>query len=383
MNSKQPVYTLKKLDEPLKPGGKLELQTAERPELSDEAWQIHEEPQEGEEFGDLVITHVMAGNSCNIEGPPGTGKSHLLARIRDALTDVSTGLVTIAPTNSAARLVQGQTIHAFLTRMASSSYGWPEGTILVDECSMLSLALVACLDNLRQSGTRIITSGDWRQLPPVGNSWRGTPCDPGILQHSTLLKRWSDGHCFRLTRCRRSDPVHFLRYVGLSENITDAIAQVRAAYPPGSDEMEGLHLTISHRHRRMINEARQQAFAGGDCVVIPAQDGEAAYRCCDGTPLIGSCTGHSWVNGAFYEVVQPRCPLLVRDTLTDTVFETTPELLVRHTCLAHAIVYNRAQGCTIRDQLVILHSFQSRFFQRAHLYVGLSRPADGSQIRVA
>jgi hypothetical protein len=99
--------------------------------------------------------------------------------------------------------------------------------------------------------------------------------------------------------------------------------------------------------------------------------------------VIGSCSGHSYVNGAFYEVVQPKLPMLVRDKLTDTVFETTPELLARHTCLAHAIVYNRAQGCTIRDELVICHDLGSPHFKRAHLYVGLSRVADGAQIRIA
>jgi len=253
---------------------------------------------------------------------------------------------------------------------------------------MLSLALVATLDNLRLSGTRIVTSGDWKQLPPCGNSWRGTAVDPTILQDSALLKRWSDGHRFSLTRCRRSDAAHYLFYTGLSENIGEAIQQTRAKYAAGDDAMEGLHLTISHRHRRAINEMRQATFASGaPSVEVPAQDGEAAYQCCAKTPVIGSCSGHSYVNGAFYEVVQPKLPngtsLLVRDRLTNMVFETTPELLARHTCLAHAIVYNRAQGCTIRDQLVILHDLCSKYFQRAHLYVGLSRVADGSQIRIA
>jgi len=45
---------------------------------------------------------------------------------------------------------------------------------LIDEISMLSLALVSVLDQLRAGNCRIISFGDWDQLEPVGNSWRGT-----------------------------------------------------------------------------------------------------------------------------------------------------------------------------------------------------------------
>jgi hypothetical protein len=51
--------------------------------------------------------------------------------------------------------------------------------------------------------------------------------------------------------------------------------------------------------------------------------------------------------------------------------------------LAHAVVYHRAQGCTIRDQLVVLHDLTSPWFRKSHLYVGLSRPTNGTHIRIA
>ena len=89
------------------------------------------------------------------------------------------------------------------------------------------------------------------------------------------------------------------------------------------------------------------------------------------------------MNGAFYEVCGIGEILHVTDTLTGIVIECAVEVLFRHTCVAHAIVYNRAQGCTCRDKKVILHDLASPWFRRAHLYVGLSRVTRGADIRVA
>ena len=159
-----------------------------------------------------------------------------------------------------------------------------------------------------------------------------------------------------------------------------------------------LHLVISHRKRRSINAQLQEKFAEGKhAITVPAYEGEPEYACTAGTPLVGSCTGRGFVNGAFYEVndfltnfsdrnteVQTnRLNLKVVDKLTGEVIECSAEVLAKHTCLAHAVVYNRAQGLTIRDQTCVLHDFQSKFFRKPHLYVGLSRVTRRSDIRLA
>ena len=194
---------------------------------------------------------------------------------------------------------------------------------------------------------------------------------------------------FKLTRCRRSDEPHFRFYTQLPPELQTAIAWTRAAYKRGSAADDGLHLCISHRNRRRINGLRQEAFAVDKAtVVVPAHDGEAEYSLCAGTPLVGTCTGRGFVNGAFYEVQQNMpnlsevCTLHVLDKLTGHQIECTVDILAKHTTLAHAVVYNRAQGCTIRDQRVILHDFQSPWLRRAHLYVGLSRVCQGADIRI-
>jgi len=281
--------------------------------------------------------------------------------------------------------VGGCTVHNFLTRAARNERGF-QGTLLIDEVSMLSLGLVAVLDNLRASGCRIVSFGDWDQLPPVGNSWRGKAVDPQILKDSALLKRWSDCTLVQLTRCRRSDQAHFSFYCQLNEDLPTAISWARAAYKRSYKTNPGaLHLCISHRRRRAINAELQEAFAAGKpAVTVPAHDGEPEYACVEGTPLVGSCTGRGFVNGAFYEVKAFKQQLFeCLDKLTGEVLECSAEVLAKHTCLAHAVVYNRAQGLTIRDQTVVLHDLQSKYFRRPHLYVGLSRVTRGEDIRIA
>ena len=74
---------------------------------------------------------------------------------------------------------------------------------------------------------------------------------------------------------------------------------------------------------------------------------------------------------------------LIRDKLTNEILQTDPEKMAKHSCLAWAIVYHRAQGLTVHDQKVVLPDLQSKFFSRPHLYVGLSRVTDGANIRIA
>ena len=87
------------------------------------------------------------------------------------------------------------------------------------------------------------------------------------------------------------------------------------------------------------------------------------------------------MNGAFYEVKEVGATIQILDKLTQQVLEVTAELLAKHTSVAWCVVYNRAQGLTLRDQKVCLHDFASPYFRRPHLYVGLSRVTKGEDTR--
>jgi len=380
IQSKEIVYKVNEIQEAPKFGGVLKREVCEMPEVEKLEWTVHIEPKTGEDtFSEIIYDHILKGESCMVNGPPGTGKSFILKMIANRLKDSGYDVKVIAPTNAAARLIEGQTCHNFITKIANSKDPF-QGIILIDEVSMLSLALVAILDQLRAGKCRIITFGDWEQLPPVSNCWRGNEVDPLILKDSKLLKRWSHQTLFQLTRCRRSDQSHFDFYTSLPQNLDEAKRLTIKKYRKRSHS--DLHLVISHRHRISLNTTEQDKFCQGKpSVLIPAQDCEYEYNCIIGTPLVGSCTNKKFLNGAFYEIIEIN-PLRVKDTLTEEIIECTPEVLSKHTCLAHAVVYNRAQGLTIKDKTICLHDLFSKHFKRNHLYVGLSRVTNGNNIRV-
>ena len=162
------------------------------PEVENLQWNVHTEPKNGEDtFMEIIYEHILKGESCLVDGPSGSGKSWILKSIATKLDETGHIVKIIAPTNSAARIVEGETCHSFITKVANSKDPF-QGIILIDEVSMLSLALVAILDQLRAGKCKIITFGDWDQLPPVSNGWRGHEVDALILKDSNLLKRWSN-----------------------------------------------------------------------------------------------------------------------------------------------------------------------------------------------
>ncbi len=74
--------------------------------------------------------------------------------------------------------------------------------------------------------------------------------------------------------------------------------------------------------------------------------------------------------------------LTLEDELTGDKFTASLEAVSRHTLLAWAMVYNKAQGCTV-EGTVCLHDMASRYMRRSALYVGLSRVIDGGNTFIA
>ena len=178
----------------------------------------------------------------------------------------------------------------------------------------------------------------------------------------------------------RRSAAHFDFYTSLPQNLQEAIKLTKQKYRKRSDV--DLHLVISHRHRRILNTTEQDKFCKGkESILMPTHEGETEYNCVIGTPLVGSCTNKKFLNGAFYEVISIH-PLQIKDTLTNEIIECTSEILSKHTCLAHAVVYNKAQGLTIKNKTICLHDMNSKYFRRNHLYVGLSRVTNGNDIRI-
>ncbi len=164
--------------------------------------------------------------------------------------------------------------------------------VLLDEISFVSIDLIAALETLRLRGTRIICFGDFEQLPPISNRWRGCPVQADVFERSRLFKQWSDCTKFVLTECRRSDEPHFAFYTAVKQRpLTEALADAMQRYPqqPGNAVW---NICISHARRRRVNKHIQQQLAEAyqrthsACSTLKVE-GEVGYDCFPGTRLVG------------------------------------------------------------------------------------------------
>ena len=116
---------------------------------------------------------------------------------------------------------------------------------------------------------------------------------------------------------------------------------------------------------------------------VPEGD-DPAFPCFVGTKLVGSSTGGGkFVNGGRYVVTRIGGErVCLKDEMTEDEFDVSPEFISKHCLLAHAMVFNRVQGAT-ETGTVMLHDTSSPYFKKCHLYVGLSRATEGSNVFVA
>ncbi len=160
----------------------------------------------------------------------------------------------IALTHTAERqLGQGaMTAHAFVMRHILHG-SFAVQAVLIDEISFMSVDLLGALEHLRLKGVRIICFGDFWQLPPVSNRWRGCSVPTDAFEKSDLFLNWSEGTRFVLRRCHRSDQAHFDFYSSLrGRPVHEALAAARARYPARAEAT--WNITMSNYRRKTINE---------------------------------------------------------------------------------------------------------------------------------
>ncbi len=74
-----------------------------------------------DKFNELSDKIIKSNQSYIITGPEGSGKTTLLKQLQDVLTKQDKTYITLCPTNLAALLVGGMTIHNFSTKLKKQS----------------------------------------------------------------------------------------------------------------------------------------------------------------------------------------------------------------------------------------------------------------------
>ena len=131
-----------------------------------------------------AIFRCMNGGVTIITGGPGTGKTTVVKGIISIFNDLGFKTALAAPTGRAAKRMseatgeEAKTIHRLLEMEKgvddelkfnrNSRNPLDESVVIVDEASMIDLALMSALAQALKRGTRLILIGDSDQLPSVG-----------------------------------------------------------------------------------------------------------------------------------------------------------------------------------------------------------------------
>jgi hypothetical protein len=377
------------------PGGELRVSEEEPFELEPLNWTVVREPEAGpDDFYERCIRpHAIEGGKSFIcTGAAGTGKSRILLNLERDLKEKGETVKKITLTHVACRrLEDAETAHHFAIRhvLTGSFRGW----VLVDEVGMLPAVLLSIIENLHVLGVKVAMFGDWNQLPPPMDNWRGTTIQPGAFRNSRLLHFWAGGTEFQLTRCRRSNTEHFELCLGVLQGpLAAAIEHARLEFPQDwgqpAHKQGDFHLVLSHRRRVALNHACQKdAVAryradnpGAPILSIAAPEEDTGllntqqdFEIFAGTRLIGANNEtKAVVNGGFLLVKSVSDEGCLVEDETGEEHELTTVQLTRSTRLAWAITITASQSREFGGRVAIWDT-DSPHFSRAHLYTALTR----------
>ena len=157
---------------------------------------------ESNDFEPLVNTIIDSNKSWLITGPPGAGKTTLINQIKDNLTNNGKSYKCLAPTNLAALLIEGTTIHKFSCKLKKLKkfIEMKLDFIFVDEVSMLHSNFYKTLMVMKKiKNCKLIISGDFNQLDVINDLQKYD------YNNSYVLKELCDDNNLQLSKCRRSD----------------------------------------------------------------------------------------------------------------------------------------------------------------------------------
>lgn len=166
-------------------------------ELVERDWVLN--PENNSEQKNIIINKLLKTGGL-ITGMGGTGKSHIIHRLMDILTQTEKTFETTAYTNVASRLIKGRTLHSVFcisekqTELAEGKIknsNMPE-YLIVDEASMLNSFMYNILNEVKKyhSNTKIILLGDFNQIQPIGEEELDFE-NSFIIKHLTKHQRWN------------------------------------------------------------------------------------------------------------------------------------------------------------------------------------------------
>ena len=323
------------------------------------------------DFKPLVNLILDGKKSIHIDGRAGCGKSTLIKMLQNELNNRGIMFKSLAPTNKACRIINGETIHKFVASSNGKTIKEMDTKyIFIDEVSMMSeifYKYFIVLKRMRPDITFII-GGDFAQLLPVKE--RIAHCD---YKESIALFELCDGQRLQLTKCRRSDDKLFNML--LPENINKIkIEDFTHIY---ADR----HISFTNKKRIQINKYMMdktvKAMRGRKQTLklnkLSYDDNSQDVELLSGMPIIARINSKSLNicnNEKFTikEIKHTKNIIMIQDE--DKLMEIPFELFQKLFYVAYCITCHKSQGESF-DHPYTIHEFEK--FDERMKYVALSR----------
>lgn len=334
-----------------------------------------------------AVHHACSNCVTLVTGGPGTGKTFTAACLINALSGSVKEMVAAAPTGKAAanlstKLGEGKviakTLHSLLGtyKRNETDTMLSADLIIVDECSMIDVQMMASLLKAIKTGARLVMLGDSNQLPSVEAG--------GIFSDLVYA---SPKNCVQLNKCLRtesSDILHFADQIRRGrcevseyQDITltswpekdaiiwDLIKEYCAPFSYGSlNNLESLFTTINQR--RILTPLREGPWGVKD-INRRLMD---FFSHVSQAPIIVTATDYSQnlFNGDVGILINRSYALFQTPKGLRRIEE---QLLPRYE-YAYALSVHKSQGSEFNDILLLLPP-RSEAFGREVIYTGVTR----------
>ncbi len=343
-------------------------------------WNIIPDVQDNN-FNPLIEMIINNKMNVNINGRAGTGKSTLINQLIQKFEDKSISYKALAPTNKAARIINGSTIHKFIKLMSNQKKMRDLDCefLIIDEISMVPEIFYKyfCIIKRLKPNIKFIIAGDFDQCLPVKD--RVGECD---YKNSFCLYELVEGNRLELTNCRRSDDTLFKML--LPENI-DKIEATDFKH-----DFTTRHITLSNKKRIKINQIimdeitrRKTRFL--ELKKLPFDPNSQDVKLYKNMPVI------SRRNAIKYDIVNNETFIISQIdfqneiiTVTDNcekIVDVPFKMFQTMFYVAFAITIYKSQGSTF-DHPYTIHEFNHPRFNRRLKYVALSRSTKVDNINI-
>jgi hypothetical protein len=258
--------------------------------------------------------------------------------------------------------------------------------IVIEEVSMIELALWNFLQRLKFMGVKYILLGDMEQNGPCGGHvWAGEILPEDCVIRSPLLQILADNNRMILSENKRSDALLFDFYTSLVPGgclhktpLEDVLKFAKEKFPkqPG---WPAISLVIPHKERKRINAAQNKATKPNDAVLVEGEDGPMWLHL--GLKLVAHLCGkqRGVCNSAFYTILSLGETVRVLCELTTKELDLTWDFVKQKLRLAYSITQASCQGTTLRGRVRI---YDHPRLTRRGLYVCSSRATAANLLEV-